>query len=140
MLTKQFNEIVDRKLKKNLAPYENLKAFQNQFEKKTSQNQIKSSEKTLILSLDDCILKTSSYLEDLPRKDGSFKYKINERELKIYVCYRSHLQEFLEKLSQRFELIIWSSNNPEYTKQIMNLMEASFKRSFFAHTLDASHC
>lgn len=62
--------------------------------------------KTVILSLDDCLLKTSIFKHDLPRVDGEFIYN----NLNIFVCYRPHMQEFLNQLKDNFELILWSSS------------------------------
>lgn len=64
------------------------------------------NKKTVILSLDDCLLKTSIFRHDLPRIDGEFIYG----GLNIFVCYRPHLKEFLTTLKQNFELILWSSS------------------------------
>ena len=62
--------------------------------------------KTLILSLDDCLLKTSIFKQDLPRIDGEFVYN----SLNIYVCFRPMLISFLTILKPHFELILWSSS------------------------------
>lgn len=52
------------------------------------------NKKTVILSLDDCLLKTSIFKHDLPRVDGEFIYN----NLNIFVCYRPHMNDFLTEL------------------------------------------
>lgn len=52
------------------------------------------NKKTVILSLDDCLLKTSIFKHDLPRIDGEFIYN----NLNIYVCFRPYMNEFLHSL------------------------------------------
>ena len=47
--------------------------------------------KTLIISFDDCILKSSIFKEEFPRNDGMFKFQ----KLKIFVCFRNNLKFFL---------------------------------------------
>ena len=62
--------------------------------------------KTIILSLDDCLLKTSIFKEELPRIDGEFIYN----KMNIFVCFRPGLMAFLNLLKIHFELILWSSS------------------------------
>ena len=50
-----------------------------------------NSKKTIILSLDDCLLKTSVFMQDLPRVNGQFIYN----NLTIYVCLRPYLHELI---------------------------------------------
>ncbi len=68
--------------------------------------------KTLILTLDDCLLKTSIFKTDLPRVDGAFDYN----NLTIYVCFRPHLTEMMDSLKTHFELIVWTSSQNDYTE------------------------
>ena len=89
--------------------------FKEQYKKRKSivSENIKMSDlithvakKTVILSLDDCLLKTSIFKHDLPRVDGEFIYN----NLNIYVCYRPYMHEFINTLKEQFELILWSSS------------------------------
>ena len=62
-----------------------------------------SRKKTLVLTLDGSMLKTSIFPEELPRVDGSFVYS----KLKIYVCFRKKFREMIGALKDKFELIAW---------------------------------
>jgi len=52
-----------------------------------------SHKKTLILALDECILKTSIFKDEFPRVDGFFRHQ----KLKIYTCFRKDLNIFLKE-------------------------------------------
>ena len=65
-----------------------LKSIQLKFKK----SKINHSKRTLVISLDECVLKTTIFKEEFPRIDCIFKYQ----KLKIYVCFRNHLKQFLE--------------------------------------------
>lgn len=75
------------------------------------------------------------YKDDLPRQDGCFSYN----NLQIYICFRPYLKETLDLLNKIFEVIIWSTNQPDYTNAILNILDPS-PRHYFAHVLDLSHC
>ena len=80
---KQFGEVIGKKLKKKLAPVENLEQKQIQYQKMA----INKGKKTMVIALDDCILKTSIFKEELPRIDGEFIFQ----KLRVYVCFRKYL-------------------------------------------------
>jgi hypothetical protein len=65
-----------------------------------------TNKKTLILALDNCILKTSIFKDELPRIDGLFYYQ----KLKILVCFRNDFLAFLRKMSKNYEIIAWQSS------------------------------
>lgn len=71
---KQFNDIIDKKLKKKIIPYTGLEAIQKQLRRRDDlpRDSRHQEKKTLIVSLDDCLLKTSIFAADLPRIDGTF--------------------------------------------------------------------
>ncbi len=86
---KQFHEIIEKKLKKPLVPLNNLPDLKEKYKKKKDIDTL--NKKTVVLSLDDCLVKTSIFKQDLPRVDGHFTYN----NLSIYLCYRPHLFQFL---------------------------------------------
>lgn len=95
-----------------------------------------SNKKTVIFSLDDCLLKTSIFKEDLPRVDGEFIYN----KLNIFVCFRPYLKECIELLRPHYELILWSSSQHDYTEQLLEILEPIGTEKQFQHYLDLSHC
>jgi TFIIF-interacting CTD phosphatase-like protein len=72
------------------------------------------------LALDGSLLKTSIYKDELPRVDGFFIYS----KLKIYVCFRKRMIEFLRALQEKFEIIAWQSSQKDYAQSIIELIEA----------------
>lgn len=96
----------------------------------------KYKKKTLVLSLEDCLLKTSMYKEEMPRVDGSFQ-KFNN--LKIFVCFRPYLISFLQNLQKYFEIILWSSSQTEFTKEIISILDP-YPHEYFSYILDITHC
>lgn len=98
---KQFGDIIGKKLKQKLEKVQNLKQKQIKFQRSEG-----APKQSLVLSLDDCLLKTSIFKQELPRTDGHFKFQ----KLEVYVCFRNHLAEFLQELKKHFELIIWTSS------------------------------
>eukprot|EP00347_Sterkiella_histriomuscorum_P006363 403353046 len=134
----------NRKLKKKLSPQSKMGQFKEQYKKRKSIaiENIKMHDdsgmvkKTVILSLDDCLLKTSIFKHDLPRVDGEFIYN----NLNIFVCYRPYMEEFLETMKESFELILWSSSQSDYTEKLLQILEPPGTQKKFQHYLDLSHC
>lgn len=75
--------------------------------------------RTLIISLDECVLKTSIFKEEFPRVDCMFNYQ----KLKIFVCFRNFLKEFLESLQKHFEIIAWTSSQSDYTELLVDTIQ-----------------
>lgn len=98
---KQFSDIISKKLKRKLKPMEDLAAKRSQF----SQRTILKGKRTLVIDIDDCILKTSIFSKEFPRNDSKFIFQ----NLKVFVCFRKHLEAFLKIASEAYELIAWTS-------------------------------
>ena len=65
----------------------------------------------LILDLDETLIH-STYI-DLQLNQTPYKYKF------FYIYQRPFLKEFLESVSQHFDLAIWSASKTDYVKQII---------------------
>lgn len=87
---------------------------------------IKGVKRTLILTIDDCLLKTSIFKEELPRHDSSFKFG----KLEVHVCFRNYLKEFLFEAQKYYEVIAWTSSQSEYSKMLINTIEGAFDFKF----------
>ncbi len=83
-------------MKKKLKEISNIKDVQMQFKKNPNLFYEIGGErflkKTLILSFDDCLLKSSIFKNEFPRNDGMFIFQ----KLKVYVCFRKDLEIFLK--------------------------------------------
>ena len=89
------------------------------------QKQVKKS-KTLVFALEDCILKTSLYKDDLPKTDGFFTFKM----MRIYFCFRNDLRQLMMQLSDFYEIIIWSSSARDYTKLLIDSLQEALGFTF----------
>ena len=67
---------------------------------------MRTMKRTVILTIDDCLLKTSIFKEELPQVDAQFSFK----KLKVYVSFRSYLSEFLHSLKKYYEVVAWTSS------------------------------
>lgn len=112
-----------------MKPIDDLESLQKRFAKKEDC----IGKKTLVLSLDDCLVRTGIFTADIPHVDGIFE----NNGLKIFVSFRPSLMAFLSDMKPHFELIIWSSSQEDFTKKILELIDTS---QYFSHILDISHC
>jgi len=85
--------------------------------------------KTLVLSLDGCLIQTSIFKDEMPRVDGTFKFN----SLKVNVCFRPFLKEFILELQSYFELIIWTSSQSEYSQGLIKILEEKIGFDFDYH-------
>jgi TFIIF-interacting CTD phosphatase-like protein len=72
--------------------------------------------KTMVIALEENMLKTSLYKEELPKVDGMFKYQ----NLKIFMCFRKGFAELIEHCSKLFEIIVWTSSNRDYSNALVD--------------------
>lgn len=61
------------------------------------------------------MLKTSIFKEELPRVDSSFKFK----KLKVFVCFRNGLKEFLFEAQKYYEVVAWTSSQAQYSQMLI---------------------
>lgn len=121
--SKQFGDIIGKKLQKKAMHIPNLEELQLRFRK----NPTDSRRFTLIISLDRLILTTNLYKDHLPRVDGTFSLT---KTLKLFVCLRPYAREFLREASKYFELVVWTSSQREYSDQLIGLLEKEIKVKF----------
>ena len=83
--------------------------------------EIKSDkEYSLILDLEDTLIHS--------KRDFNFRKKINLCNInKKIIILRSYLLEFLQEMKPIFELILFSSNTPEYVDPILNIIQKDKK-------------
>ena len=111
-----------KNLKKKLKTINNISDLQSKY-KISPEN---SHKKTLILALDNCILKTSIFKDELPRIDALFYYQ----KLKILICFRNDFLAFLKQMSKYYEIVAWQSSQNDYSDQIININESTLDFKF----------
>jgi len=66
---REFSILIEKNLRKKLVRNEHLEELTAKFARKTS-----VPKKTLIVSLEDCLLLTTLFKEEIPSVDGEFKF------------------------------------------------------------------
>ena len=99
----------------------------------------------MILDLDETLVHTSN--SRLPNTDYTFAYSDARKfnylvplllNMKVYMKLRPFLNEFLEGVSKKYELILYTASNPLYADRILNYIEHSNK--YFSHRIYRLQC
>ena len=95
-------------------------------EKKIESCKLKKNDivkKLLILELDETLIHTS--FVQVPNCDYDYKFNINflERPVTVFVYKRPYLNEFLYQMSKYYNIIIYSSNVPEYSNPLIDKLD-----------------
>ncbi|XP_022715655.1 CTD small phosphatase-like protein 2 isoform X2 [Durio zibethinus] len=80
---------------------------------------------TLVLDLDETLV--HSTLEHCDDVDFTFTVFFNMREHTVYVKQRPHLQTFLEKVAEMFEVIIFTASQSIYAEQLLDILDPDRK-------------
>ncbi|XP_052162593.1 uncharacterized protein LOC127779742 isoform X1 [Oryza glaberrima] len=91
---------------------------------------------TLVLDLDETLV--HSTLEPCEDADFAFPVYFNFREHTIYVRCRPYLKEFLERVANLFETIIFTASQSIYAEQLLNVLDP--KRKLFRHRVYRDSC
>ncbi|XP_018473195.2 uncharacterized protein LOC108844431 isoform X2 [Raphanus sativus] len=91
---------------------------------------------SLVLDLDETLV--HSTLEPCEEVDFTFPVHFNEEEHTVYVRCRPHLQEFMERVSRLFEIIIFTASQSIYAEQLLNVLDP--KRKLFRHRVYRDSC
>ncbi|KAJ1391637.1 HAD-like superfamily [Sesbania bispinosa] len=91
---------------------------------------------TLVLDLDETLVHSS--LEPCEDVDFTFPVNFNCEEHIVYVRCRPHLQDFLERVSSLFEIIIFTASQSIYAEQLLNVLDP--KRKIFRHRVYRESC
>ncbi|XP_043707195.1 CTD small phosphatase-like protein 2 isoform X2 [Telopea speciosissima] len=91
---------------------------------------------TLVLDLDETLV--HSTLEHCDDADFTFSVNFNFKEHTVYVRCRPHLKDFLEKVGNLFEIIIFTASQAIYAEQLLNVLDP--KRRIFRHRVFRESC
>ena len=143
LITKHYNivsnvqSINDRKLLSNSLPKNpiitepscNLEKF---LPPKTSQKQ-----KTLVIDLDETLV--HSYFDTIPPRKAeiTFQIPLDNKKVQVYTLVRPGAIDFLEKMSEIFEIVIFTASMSIYALPIINFIDKKKKCDF---KLFREHC
>ncbi|RWR97369.1 NLI interacting factor [Cinnamomum micranthum f. kanehirae] len=85
----------------------------------------KRSQVTLVLDLDETLV--HSTLEYCDNADFTFSVYFNMKEHIIYVRQRPHLQMFLKRVAEMFEIIVFTASQSIYAEKLLNILDPDSK-------------
>lgn len=80
---------------------------------------------TLVLDLDETLVHSS--LEQCKDADFSFQVVSSLKEHTVYVKERPYLRAFLEKVSEMFDIVIFTASQSIYAKQLVDILDPDGK-------------
>ncbi|KAI7730342.1 hypothetical protein M8C21_025099, partial [Ambrosia artemisiifolia] len=80
---------------------------------------------TLVLDLDETLVHSS--LEQCDDADFTFPVFVDLKEHTVYVKQRPYLKEFLERVSEMFQIVVFTASQSIYANQLLNILDPDGK-------------
>jgi len=91
---------------------------------------------SLILDLDETLLHSS--IVPLPTYDVVFPVHFNSVNYQVYVRKRPHMDHFLERVSQLFEIIVFTASQKVYADRLLSIIDP--QRKWIKHRVFRDSC
>jgi len=93
-------------------------------------------QKTLVLDLDETLVHSS--LEAVPQSDFTFPVHFNGAEHTIHVRQRPGLHQFLARVSELFEVVVFTASQKIYAERLLNIIDP--QRKYIKHRIFRESC
>ena len=132
------NNDISQKIHRHLSP--NEKTFYNK--KKFLLPEKTSNKKTLVLDLDETLVHSVGGMENGEGGEPQHDFIIqipqsNNSSHDVHVMVRPHVDEFLQRMSKRFELVIFTASISKYANPLLNIVD---KMGYVPFRLFREHC
>ena len=132
------NNDISQKIHRHLSP--NEKTFYNK--KKFLLPEKTSNKKTLVLDLDETLVHSVGGVENGEGGEPQHDFIIqipqsNNSSHDVHVMVRPHVEEFLQRMSKRFELVIFTASISKYANPLLNIVD---KMGYVPFRLFREHC
>ena len=95
-----------------------------------------SDKKTLVLDLDETLVHSGFIPFDCP-SDLIIQIELENEIHDIHVLVRPYVKEFLEQMSKRYELVIFTASLSKYANPLLNIID---KKGYVPFRLFREHC
>ena len=96
-----------------------------------------SGKKTLVLDLDETLVHSQFGPFEYIKSDIIIKINIDDEIHDIHVLVRPGVKEFLEKISKKFELVIFTASISKYASPLLDILD---KNNLCSFRLFRDHC
>ena len=94
-----------------------------------------ADKKTLVLDLDETLIHCKTvYFENVT---ATAKFQAGNREMTLFVSKRPNLEEFMSRMAQCYNLVLYTSGLKEYAHTILKLMKIEY---YFSAVFHRGHC
>ena len=123
-------------INKSLKPFRSLSPKNNKNKFKYLLPSKNSNKKTLVLDLDETLVHSCGVPFNCP-SDFIIQIEQDNDIHDIHVLVRPHVEEFLERMRKRYELVIFTASISKYANPLLNIID---KMGFVPFRLFREHC